>query len=99
MNSVRSLRKRGRHVQVRLMLAEHARAPMPMDKVIAHEIEIKGSHGMQAHRYPAMLQMIERGVLQPQKLVGRHISLDEAPAALAAMDKFEGTGISVITRF
>jgi alcohol dehydrogenase len=99
MNSVRCLRKRGRHVQVGLMLAEHARAPMPMDKVIAHEIEIKGSHGMQAHRYPAMLQMIERGVLQPQKLVGRHISLDEAPAALATMDKFEGTGISVITRF
>jgi alcohol dehydrogenase len=99
MNSVRCLRKRGRHVQVGLMLAEHARAPMPMDKVIAHEIEIKGSHGMQAHRYPAMLNMIERGVLQPQKLVGRHISLDEAPEALAAMDKFEGTGISVITRF
>jgi alcohol dehydrogenase len=96
MNSVRCLRKRGRHVQVGLMLAEHARAPMPMDKVIAHEIEIKGSHGMQAHRYPAMFRMIERGLLQPQKLVGRHISLDEAPAALMAMDKFEGTGITII---
>jgi alcohol dehydrogenase len=96
MNSVRCLRKRGRHVQVGLMLAEHARAAMPMDKIIAHEIEIKGSHGMQAHRYPAMLQMIERGLLQPQKLVGKHISLAEAPAALAAMDKFEGTGITII---
>jgi alcohol dehydrogenase len=97
MNSVRCLRKRGRHVQVGLMLAEHARAPLPMDKIIAHEIEIKGSHGMQAHRYPAMFRMIERGILQPQKLVGRHISLDEAPAALMAMDKFEGTGITIIT--
>jgi alcohol dehydrogenase len=83
-------------VQVGLMLAEHARAPMPMDKVIAHEIEIKGSHGMQAHRYPAMFRMIERGILQPQKLVGRHISLDDAPAALMAMDRFEGTGITII---
>jgi alcohol dehydrogenase len=96
MNSVRCLRKRGRHVQVGLMLAEHARAPMPMDKVIAHEIEIKGSHGMQAHRYPAMFRMIERGILQPQKLVGRHIPLNEAPAALMAMDRFEGTGITII---
>lgn len=52
LNSVRCLRKRGRHVQVGLMLAEHARAPMPMDRVIAWELEIKGSHGMQAHRYP-----------------------------------------------
>ena len=99
MNSVRCLRKRGRHVQVGLMLADHARAAMPMDKVIAHEIEIKGSHGMQAHRYPAMFRMIERGLLKPDRLVGRQISLDEAPAALMAMDKFEGTGISVITKF
>ena len=97
MNSVRSLRKRGRHVQVGLMLAEHARAPLPMDRIIAFELEIKGSHGMQAHRYPAMFRMIERGILQPQKLVGRHIGLDEAPAALMAMDKFEGTGITIIT--
>jgi alcohol dehydrogenase len=99
MNSVRCLRKRGRHIQVGLMLAEHAWAAMPMDKVIAHEIEIKGSHGMQAHRYPAMFAMIERGLLRPDKLVGREISLNEAPAALMAMDDFTGTGISVVTRF
>ena len=96
MNSVRCLRKRGRHVQVGLMLAEHARAPLPMDKIIAHEIEIKGSHGMQAWRYPEMFRMISAGLLAPQKLVNRTLTLDEAPAALAAMDKFEGTGISVI---
>jgi alcohol dehydrogenase len=97
MNSVRCLRKRGRHIQVGLMLAEHARAPMPMDKVIAHEIEIKGSHGMQAHRYPEMLRMIAGGLLQPQKLVGKTIPLADAPAALMAMDRFEGTGVTIIT--
>jgi alcohol dehydrogenase len=96
MNSVRCLRRRGRHVQVGLMLDEHARAPMPMDRIIAWELEIKGSHGMQAHRYPEMLRMIEHGVLQPEKLIGKHITLDEAPAALAAMDSFEGTGMTII---
>lgn len=96
MNSIKSLRRRGRHVQVGLMLDEHAYAPVPMSRIIAHELEIKGSHGMQAHRYPEMLRMIERGVLQPQKLVGKHITLDDAPAALAAMDRFEGTGITII---
>jgi alcohol dehydrogenase len=96
LNSVRCLRKRGRHVQVGLMLAEHARAPMPMDLVIAKELEIKGSHGMQAHRYPEMLRMIAKGLLRPEKLVGKEISLEEAPAALMAMDKFEGTGVTVI---
>jgi alcohol dehydrogenase len=95
-NSIACLRRRGRHLQVGLMLGEHARASIPMDKVIAHEIEIRGSHGMQAHRYPPMLDMIRMGKLQPQKLIGKTISLAEAPAALMAMDKFSGTGISVI---
>jgi len=96
MNSIKSLRRRGRHVQVGLMLDEHAHAPVPMARIIAHELEIKGSHGMQAHRYPEMLRMVARGVLQPQKLVGKHITLDEAPAALIAMDRFEGVGITII---
>lgn len=97
-NSISCLRRRGRHVQVGLMLGEHARAAVPMDRIIAHELEIKGSHGMQAHRYGAMMQMIERGVLQPDRLVGGTIALDEAPAALMAMDSFPGTGITVIDR-
>lgn len=96
-NSIACLRRRGRHLQVGLMLGEHARPVIPMDKVIAHEIEIRGSHGMQAHRYPPMLEMIRSGRLAPQKLVGKTISLDAAPSALMAMDKFAGTGISVIT--
>lgn len=96
MNSIRCLRRRGRHMQVGLMLGEHARAAVPMEQIIAHELEIRGSHGMQAFRYSEMMRMIEAGVLQPQKLVGKQISLDEAPAALAAMDSFQGTGITII---
>lgn len=95
-NSIACLRRRGRHLQVGLMLADQARPAIPMDKVIAHEIEIKGSHGMQAHRYPAMMEMILAGKLEPQKLIGKTLSLAEAPAALMAMDKFAGTGISII---
>lgn len=98
-NSISCLRRRGRHVQVGLMLGEHAKPAVPMSKVIAFELEILGSHGMQAHRYDAMLAMIAAGTLSPDRLVGSRIALDEAPAALAAMDSFAGTGISVITRF
>ncbi|CAM5770083.1 alcohol dehydrogenase [Labrys miyagiensis] len=98
-NSIRNLRRRGRHVQVGLMLGEHARPPVPMDRVIAYELEILGSHGMQAYRYKAMLDMIETGKLTPQKLIGKRIGLDEAPEALMQMDRFDGLGISVVTRF
>ncbi|MCO5160828.1 MAG: zinc-dependent alcohol dehydrogenase family protein [Mesorhizobium sp.] len=98
-NSIACLRRRGRHVQVGLMLGDHAHPSIPMDRVIAHELEIRGSHGMQAFRYPAMLAMIEAGKLAPQKLIGNRISLDEAAVALTRMDRFDSHGISVVTQF
>jgi alcohol dehydrogenase len=98
-NSINNLRRRGRHVQVGLMLGDHVNTPVPMAKIIAYELEIRGSHGMQAWRYPAMMDMIHTGKLKPQLLVGRTYALDEAPAALMAMGDFEGVGIGVVTRF
>jgi alcohol dehydrogenase len=95
-NSIRSLRKRGRHVQVGLMLAEHAVAGIPMDLVIARELEIVGSHGMAAHEYPAMLARIAAGNIDPRVLVGRTISLEQAPEALATMNGSAHPGMTVI---
>jgi len=86
LSSVASLRKRGRHVQVGLMVGDVARAPLPWDLVVARELEILGSHGMAAHDYVVMLASIVEGRLDPSRLVGRTISLAEAPAALMAMD-------------
>lgn len=98
-NSVANLRKRGRHVQVGLMLADHRHPAVPMDRVIAHELEILGSHGMQAHKMGDIMRMIRTGTLHPEKLVGRTISLEESLQALADMDKFEHPGVTVIDRF
>jgi alcohol dehydrogenase len=98
-NSIANLRRRGRHIQVGLMLAEQRQPPIPMDKVVAKELEILGSHGMQAYKYPAMLAMIQAGKLSPQKLVGKRISLDESLVELVNMDSFAGIGVTVIDRF
>ena len=98
-NSIANLRRRGRHVQIGLMLADEATPEIPMAQVIGRELEIYGSHGMQAYRYEAMMNMIKAGKLAPQKLISRHISLDEAPAALMEMNKFGGIGITVVTSF
>lgn len=97
-NSIANLRRRGRHVQVGLMLGDYAHPSVPMDKVIAHELEILGSHGMQAFRYGPMMAMIAAGRLRPDRLIGKSLALSDAPAALMNMDSFSGTGISVITR-
>jgi alcohol dehydrogenase len=97
LNSILGLRKRGRHVQVGLMVGDDATSPIPMNTVMARELELVGSHGLAARDYPAMLARIASGELQPGRLVGRTISLDQAPAALMAMDgPATGSGMAVI---
>ena len=89
--SIRSLRKRGRHVQVGLLAGADARPAVPMGRLIAHELEIVGSHGMAAHDYGEMLAQVESGRLGPDRLVSARIGLAEAGPALAAMS---GAGTS-----
>lgn len=96
-NSILGLRKRGRHLQVGL-LAEGP-TPLPMDAVIARELEIVGSHGMAARDYPQLMSLVESGRIDPGLLVDREISLDEVPAALEAMSGFTGSGVTVATSF
>lgn len=97
-DAILSLRKRGRHVQIGLLAGDQANPPLPMGPVIGWELEIYGSHGMAAHAYPEMLDMIAAGKLQPARLIGERITLEDAPAALMDMDSFPGTGITVIDR-
>ena len=98
-NSIANLRKRGKHIQVGLMLAEQSRPQIPMDKVVANELEILGSHGIQAHRYGAILDLILAGKLRPDKLIRKRVTLEESMEELVTMDQFKGVGISVIDRF
>ncbi|MEO7941906.1 MAG: zinc-dependent alcohol dehydrogenase family protein [Marmoricola sp.] len=96
--SVACLRRRGRHVQVGLLLGSDATAGLPMDLVVSRELQILGSHGMPAGDYPAMLAMIADGTLDPRLLVHSVIDLAAAPAALMAMDDPSAAlGITVIS--
>jgi alcohol dehydrogenase len=98
-NSIANLRKRGKHVQVGLMLADHSRPSVPMDAVIANELEIIGSHGIQAYKYSELLEMIKSGKLNPENLIGKKISLEESAEELSNMNNFSGTGVTVINKF
>jgi alcohol dehydrogenase len=94
--SIESLRKRGRHVQVGLIVGEDRHAAIPMPLVISRELQILGSHGMQASRYPQMFEAIRAGAIDPRKLVRKIITLAEAAAELQAMGSFATAGITVI---
>lgn len=98
-NSIKSLRKQGRHIQAGLLLNEHATPPIPMGRVIAYELEILGSHGMSAKAYPEMFDLILSGDVDLRQLVGQRIALSEAPHVLANMGDFRTTGVTVISDF
>ena len=98
-NSINCLRKLGKHIQVGLLLAEHATPPIPMDNVVANELQILGSHGMQAFRYNAMMALILSGKLQPEKLLGKTIALEDAIDAMVDMDTSTSVGVTVVTHF
>ena len=92
-----ALRRRGRHVQVGLMLGDDAVAPVPMGRLLAEELEIVGGHGMPARDYPDMLALVAEGRLDVHRLVGRVVPLSAAPDALMAMSQPATTsGMTVV---
>lgn len=96
-DSVLSLRRRGRQVQVGLLPSATGHPQVPMERVIGYELDLLGSHGMAAADYPPMLDLVATGALRPDLLVRRTITLDDAPQALADMDSSTPTaGMTVI---
>jgi len=90
--SIRCLRRRGRHVQVGLLPPVAGRAVVPMERVIAYELQVLGSHGMAAHDYPRLLNL----ALPLDRLVTRELPLDEGPRALAEVADASTPGITVL---
>jgi alcohol dehydrogenase len=97
--SIASLRKHGRHVQVGLMLADERSVPVSMSRVISHELQLAGVHGMEVGRYPALLEAITAGSLEPARLIGATVPLERAGVELAAMGGYSRHGTTVISSF
>ncbi len=98
-HSLECLRKRGRHVQVGLLLGQDFQPRIPLEQVIGKELQIYGSHGMQAACYGELLDMVGSEKLDPKLVIGQTIPLEQAPQALDQMGQFGTTGITVIDRF
>ena len=94
-NSIECLRKNGRHVQIGLLVGGDHRPALPMEQVIARELELIGSHGMAAHGYPRMLQMIASGQLAPQELIARTVALGDIVTELPLLAGRSAAGMVV----
>ncbi|GAA1188647.1 zinc-dependent alcohol dehydrogenase family protein [Nesterenkonia xinjiangensis] len=95
-DAIHSLRRRGRHVQIGLLPAIEGHPRVPMDRVIAWELDVFGSHGMAAGAYPGMLAMIAQGRLDPEQLIARTIGLEDAASALPSMETASRAGMTMI---
>jgi alcohol dehydrogenase len=95
-NSIRCLRKQGKHIQLGLMAGTEANPPLPMGEVIAKELQLIGSHGMQSHQYPIMMEWISSGKMHPEKLLGKIISLEESCREMMDLNSFRNNGVTVI---
>ncbi|PPK98132.1 alcohol dehydrogenase [Kineococcus xinjiangensis] len=94
--SLLCLRARGRHVQVGLLPPAAGRPVLPLERVIALELQVLGSHGMAAHDYPRLLALVESGRFRPEALVSRVLPLAEGPRALAECGAAAFAGITVL---
>ncbi|TCC20660.1 zinc-dependent alcohol dehydrogenase family protein [Kribbella sindirgiensis] len=92
--ALQALRPRGRHVQIGLLPSG---VNLDVGRLIGQELTWLGSHGMPAHAYPEMLDLVANGNLNPQQLITRTITLEETPAALAALTTATPAGVTVIT--
>jgi alcohol dehydrogenase len=99
LNSINGLRKQGKHIQIGLMTGSHATPPIPMSLVVANELEILGSHGMQAHKYPEMFDFIKTSGIKLGKMITETISLEAVPIHLPKMHQYNSPGIKVINSF
>lgn len=94
--SIESLRKRGRHVQVGLMVAEGPESPIPMGRVIANELVLFGSHGISARSYPDVFALIAQRAIPLASILGPRIGLAGVPAQLQGMGRFQSVGITLV---
>jgi alcohol dehydrogenase len=94
--SLESLRKRGRHVQVGLMVGERAEPAVPMGRVIANELALFGSHGIAARSYPDVFDMIEKKRVPLDLILGPRLRLEDVPKELPRMGDFNGLGIALV---
>ncbi|MGI9333891.1 MAG: zinc-dependent alcohol dehydrogenase family protein [Gammaproteobacteria bacterium] len=98
--AIKSLRKRGRHVQIGMTNASAAGSlSLPVDLMIDKEIELYGSKGMPPARYDGLLRMVEAGKLDPGRLVTRTVPLEETSNVLVSMNDYGTLGFTVIDRY
>ena len=93
---LRTLRRRGSFIQVGL-LPDIAGVPsVSMERLVAHELEIRGSHGIQAWKYQEMLDFAVRHEVPVASMITRITDLKNSIPALIEIDQNRHPGVTII---
>jgi len=99
-NSVNSLGKGSQHLQIGLTEGENAgNVSLPIDNMVMDEREFYGSFGMPPNEYDEIFRMMDRGKIDPGKIVTETVSLEEVPDVVENMGDYGTVGIPVCNQF
>jgi len=99
-NSINSLGKGGQHLQIGMTTSEEGGSvEVPVDLMVQNEFEFNGSYGMPATEYDEIFRMMDRGKIDPGKVVTDTVGLDDVPEMIEKYDEFGTRGIPVVTEF
>ncbi len=100
LNSVFSLRRGGRHIQVGLTSQqEQGMISLPIDIMVVQEINLVTSLGCPVTSYPGLLSLVASSRLDPRRLVGQTIPVEGVNDVLNAMTEFGTVGFHIINRW
>jgi alcohol dehydrogenase len=95
-SAMQLLIRRGRHIQVGLLTPGASGSSVPLERIVAHELELYGSHGIQAHRYESMLRFIQERNIPIKELITHQVGLEEAVDLLINLPQSELGGVTII---
>lgn len=95
--SLACLRKRGRHVQVGLLIGERDDPAVNVNRIVSRELSLLGAHGIAASAYPEVFSLIERAQIPLGRVIGETLPLSALPERLARMSDFGGVGIALVS--
>ena len=70
-----------------------------LETVYSRQISIMGSRGLPSIRFAALFEMISAGRLDPARMIGERISLEQAGDVFKLMDDYADIGVTLIDRF
>jgi alcohol dehydrogenase len=99
-NAINSLGKGGQHLQIGMTEGDDGgHIPVPMDNIVLDEREIVGSYGIPPNQYDEIFRMMDRGKIDPGKIVTETVSLEEVPGIIESMGDYDTVGIPVCNEF